>query len=169
MSQTPQAIWQGREPPQIILISGESGVGKTQWCDQMRAFAERHALRTAGLISYGIFERGQKIAISLCALPSGEQRLLAKRREYTPGTPTPQWAFDEATLAWGDSILAASEACDVLIIDEIGPLELLHAQGWQSAFAVLAAQRYQVACVVVRPTLVARFQARFNVARSIWL
>jgi nucleoside-triphosphatase THEP1 len=166
---SPQAIWRERRSPQIVVITGESGAGKTTWCGQMRAFAEREALRVAGLISYGVFDGDRKVAIALCALPSGEQRILATRREYVVGAATPCWQFDESVLAWGDSQLAALGACDVLIVDELGPLELLHGLGWQSAFAALEAARYQLACVVVRPALVERFTARFSAAQVIAL
>jgi len=169
MDNSPQAIWHRRQSPQIVVITGESGAGKTAWCAQMRAFAEREALRVAGLISYGVFDGDQKVAIALCALPSGEQRILATRRAYVVGAATPRWQFDESVLSWGDSQLAALTACDVLIIDELGPLELLHGRGWQSAFTALTAARYQLACVVVRPALVERFMARFSAAQVIAL
>ncbi|MFQ3536697.1 MAG: nucleoside-triphosphatase [Aggregatilineales bacterium] len=168
MSVSPQAIWQGRQAPEIIVITGESGAGKTTWCEAMRIFAERQGLQVAGLISYGVFEGAEKVAITLCALPGGERRRLAVRREQVIGAATPRWAFDQAVLDWGNAHLAALGACDVLIIDELGPLELIHRQGWQSAFEVLAMRRYQVACVAVRPTLVANFTARFSVARVVW-
>jgi nucleoside-triphosphatase THEP1 len=169
MDNSPQAVWHRRRSPQIVVITGESGAGKTTWCAHMRAFAEREALRVAGLISYGVFEGAQKVAISLCVLPSGEQRTLATRREYVIGAATLRWQFDERVLAWGDSQLAALTACDVLIVDELGPLELLHGCGWQSAFAALMAARYELACVVVRPALVERFMARFSAAQVIAL
>lgn len=169
MSASPERVWQARRPPEIVVITGESGAGKTTWCEAMRAFAERESLRVAGLISYGVFEGAEKVAIELCALPQGERRRLAVRREYVIGAATPRWAFDESVLAWGDSHLAALGECDVLIVDELGPLELLHGRGWQSAFAVLEARRYQVACVVVRPTLLEHFAARCTVTKIIQL
>ncbi|MDW8300739.1 MAG: nucleoside-triphosphatase, partial [Anaerolineae bacterium] len=106
MSHSPQSIWQTRQPPEIVLVTGESGAGKTTWCHAMRTFAERESLRVGGLISYGVFEGAEKVAIELCVLPSGERRQLAVRRAYTVGAATPRWAFDEAVLAWGDSHLA---------------------------------------------------------------
>lgn len=169
MDNAPQAIWHRRQSSRIVVITGESGAGKTAWCAQMCAFAERETLRVAGVISYGIFEGAEKVAIEVCVLPSGERRILAKRREYVVGAATPRWQFDERVLAWSDSQLAALTACDVLIIDELGPLELLHGRGWQSAFTALQAARYELACVVVRPTLVERFKARFSAAQVIAL
>lgn len=169
MSKTPRAIWEARRAPEIVVVTGESGAGKTRWCEALRAFAESQSLRAAGLISYGVFEGTEKVAIELCALPSGERRRLAERRAYLAGDATPLWAFDQAALAWGDAHLAQLTACDVLIVDELGPLELLHGRGWQSAFAVLAAGRYQMACVVVRPTLLEQFAARCRVGRVVRL
>jgi nucleoside-triphosphatase THEP1 len=44
-----------------------------------------------------------------------------------------------------------------LIVDEIGPLELLRGEGWIEAMSVLRANDYRLAVVVVRPALVTLF------------
>ncbi len=46
--------------------------------------------------------------------------------------------FDPAVLAWGNQVLRDSIPTDLLIVDEIGPLEFNQAIGWVSAFDVLA-------------------------------
>ncbi len=47
-------------------------------------------------------------------------------------------------------------------IDELGPLELLHEQGWVAGLETLRSAVYQRAIVVVRPVLVARLTARLE-------
>ena len=43
------------------------------------------------------------------------------------------WHMDEAVLAWGNQIIAGLKDEDVIIIDELGPLELEDGYGYQQA------------------------------------
>ena len=44
-------------------------------------------------------------------------------------------------------------ACDLLIVDELGPIELERGEGWQNGIAALNSGEYQAAVVVIRPEL----------------
>lgn len=50
-------------------------------------------------------------------------------------------------------MLGAIEACDLLLIDELGPLEWIEEGGFRSAFAALDTDCYRWAVAVVRPNL----------------
>jgi nucleoside-triphosphatase THEP1 len=73
-----------------------------------------------------------------------------------------QWQFHQEGLRWGAEILRRAAPCDVLVIDELGPLELTREQGWTVALDVLSAGKYRMAVVVVRPALVAAFEERIG-------
>lgn len=53
-------------------------------------------------------------------------------------------------------MLSQAKPCDLLVIDEVGPLELERGKGWVSAFDVLRAGAYALALLVVRPELIAQ-------------
>jgi nucleoside-triphosphatase THEP1 len=72
-----------------------------------------------------------------------------------------RWVFDPGTLDWANRVLAAAPPCDLLIVDELGPLELTRGEGLKAAFEVIPQGRYQLAVAVIRPELVAA-------ARSHW-
>ena len=78
------------------------------------------------------------------------------------------WRFDAGTLAWGRQLLASATPCDVLVIDEIGPLELLRDEGWPNALEVLRQGGYTLAVVGVRRALVATLAGRLSGAR-LWV
>ena len=65
-----------------------------------------------------------------------------------------RWRFSSEGLLWGDQVLAAACPTDVLVIDEVGPLELLHGSGWQRGMLLALAGRFRLAVVAVRPALV---------------
>ena len=53
-------------------------------------------------------------------------------------------------------MLSQAESCDLLVIDEVGPLEVERGKGWVSAFDVLRAGDYVLALLVVRLELIAQ-------------
>ncbi len=162
MTPTPAKVWESCPPEQIIVVTGEIGAGKTTWCAELVAHVRSMGLRAAGVSSPGVFIDGEKTAIDLIALASGERRRLAERLPAPdPTSPTPRWKFHPETLAWGDDILKAIDVCDLLVIDELGPLELRHHRGWQSALPLLRQRHYRAACVVIRRSLLEVFLAIF--------
>jgi nucleoside-triphosphatase THEP1 len=64
-----------------------------------------------------------------------------------------RFRFDAEILAWGNEILARATPCDLLFVDELGPLEIERAEGWQKAFDVLLEGNYALGLIVVRPRL----------------
>lgn len=170
MSLSPAAVWAKFSPSRgsQIVVTGDSGAGKTTWCAELAAYVRGLGLQVAGLSSPGVFVDGQKTGISLVDLASGERRQLATRRLIRDeASPTPNWQFNAETLAWGEAVLKRIASCDLLVIDELGPLELLHGQGWHYALPLLEQRCYTLACVVVRPGLLARFQQLFPLAQVI--
>jgi nucleoside-triphosphatase len=145
----------GRSQPQILLITGDSGAGKTTWCTGLIDAARANGLTVGGLLCPAVFNDGAKTGIDMQNLVSGESRRLAQRRTpQSTGVMTIHWHFDESVLAWGNSVLRDLPPVDVLIIDELGPLELIRNEGLLEALTVLDRGAFQVACVIVRLGLV---------------
>lgn len=53
------------------------------------------------------------------------------------------WCFEAAALAWGDAVLQNTPACDLLLIDELGPLEFRGEGGFSHGLAAAEARRYR--------------------------
>lgn len=160
-----QACREGRRG-QIIVVSGRRGAGKTSWCLALARRTRALGLTVAGLASPAVFRDGRKAAIDLCDLGGGETRRLAERaRPEAPGTANLGWRFDPAVLAWGNRILATARASDLLVVDELGPLEFVGHEGLTNAFAVIDAGRHHLAVVVIRPELTGDALRRWPRAR----
>lgn len=148
--------------PVLILLTGPRGSGKTRWCERLSRAARVAELTVAGLVSPAVFEAGVKTAIDLLDLPTGTRRRLAERPPPgVPGTAGLGWRFEEETIAWGNTILGRTGPCDLLVIDELGPLEFRDEGGLSTAFAAVEARRYRRAVVVVRPELLDGARARW--------
>jgi len=156
-------VFQNRkEKPQIILVTGLSGSGKTSWCKQMIKEAAASVYSVEGILSPGIFESGRKTGIEVVDLVSGERKRLARLREEGQGEiSTPRWVFDPDVLVWGNQRLQNSAESDLLIIDELGPLEFLRNKGLLAGLERLDQGQFEVACVVVRSSLLPKALQRW--------
>lgn len=148
-------VFQNRKKtPQLIIVTGLSGVGKTTWCKKLANNAKSNGYEVAGILSPGIFDGKNKIGIEVLDLSTGEKKQLAKLREGGRSEiTTPRWVFDPKSLEWANKRLVDSSGGDLLIIDELGPLEFLRNEGLLAGIRKLDQGDYQVACVVVRSSL----------------
>jgi nucleoside-triphosphatase THEP1 len=157
-----QVFENSQDTPQLILVTGLSGAGKTTWCMQLVQLVRAEGLSVAGILSPGIFRGNRKLGIGVRDLYSGEERQLAMLRDKESAElATPRWAFDPDALAWANQKLGSSPVTDLLIIDELGPLEFLRGEGLISGLERIDAGDYHVACVVVRSSLLPKALQRW--------
>ena len=153
---------------QVWMLTGERGTGKTSLCRALAAQARQHGWDIAGVTSPAVFENEIKTGILVEDVRRGENRPLAVvEAGGTFDLPVGKWFFDRTVLAWGDQVIASSPPCDLLIVDELGPLELLQGGGWQSARQVLRAGGYRLALVVIRPELQALAREMLNITATL--
>lgn len=161
--------WMDQQGPfaRLILLTGQSGAGKTRFCLALVDAARNMGLEVAGLVSPAVFSAAGKIGIDLLDIKTGRQRSLARRRQSTGGwLAVGDWELDPRVLAWGNRLLASAEPCDMLILDEMGPLEFTAGSGLTNAFALIDARRYRLACVGIRPALLPEALTRWPWAQS---
>ncbi len=150
------------ESPQIIVVTGLRGGGKTSWCSRLADLAQGQGLHVQGILSPGSYQGGRKIGIEVLDLESGERRELAKLHEGEHRQlATPRWRFNPETVIWANQVLRQSAEGDLLIIDELGPLEFLRGEGLTTGLERIDSGRYKVACVVVRSSLLPKVLQRW--------
>jgi len=102
-------------------------VGKTTVCKRVAELARGLGYDPAGLLSTALLDKdGLPVAYHALMVSDGEQRLLAQADGDLSGPRTGRYSFDADVFPWViDRLRAAiSQGCDLLIVDEIGPLEL---------------------------------------------
>jgi nucleoside-triphosphatase THEP1 len=140
--------------PQLVFVTGPSGAGKSTWCAGLIRRARERGLIVRGLLSPAVFVDGKKIGIDMVDLATGEkQRLADLRRPTSTGLLTDHWKLNPEVLGWGNRVLRETSSPDLLIIDELGPLELQRNEGLQEGLHLIEGNHFRVACVVIRPSL----------------
>jgi nucleoside-triphosphatase THEP1 len=149
---------------QLVVVTGQSGTGKTAWCSALVDEARMRSLTVVGVLSPPIFKEGVKVGIDLTDLATGETNRLAGLRVIPlKNQLTRKWQFDDNTVEWGNRVLNGITNCAVLIVDELGPLEFVHAKGLMAGLDVVERSDFKVGFVVVRPTLLAEACQRWVV------
>lgn len=162
--------------PELILVTGEPGIGKTTWCLALMRQALADGVEPVGLISPAVFEGGIKTGIDLLHIATGERRRLAMKPghetsiSFVPtGAARLGWLFDHSVLAWGNQVLQGLPPSRLLILDELGPLELLENTGFTAGIEQIQRQSFRLTCVSVRPKLLSIALERWPWARVLTL
>lgn len=158
--------------PRLVVVTGTHGAGKTTWCSELVREARAHGLAVAGVLSPHVLHDGVRVAIDLVDITTGERRRIAARRDPgappPPGLPRAHWLFDEDGLAWGNAVLDRAAGPDLLIVDELGVLEFGTGNGLSSGLRLVDEGQHRLACVVVRPALLAAANSRWPWAETRW-
>lgn len=133
----------------LFLVTGSRGAGKTTFCSALVQAAREAGWKVAGILSPGVYEGTQRTAINAEDLRSGESRRLASRSDDAPTPGSKHWRFDPAVLDWGNQVFQASASSDLLVVDELGPLELERGVGWQAALSAIGDQQYAIGVIVI--------------------
>ncbi len=150
--------FRGQEPraARIVVLTGERGVGKSTVCCETIVLAQARGYTCGGIITLS-HPNGAR---DLLDARSGDVRKLTLAPDAELAVVQGRFRFNPETLEWGNTALACALACDLLVVDELGPLEIERGEGWQSAFDALRRTDFVLALVVVRPELVVQAQIR---------
>jgi nucleoside-triphosphatase len=147
-------------------LTGAPRCGKTTVCERAVALARPQGWRVAGLLTLPRTSGGRTIGLDVQDVLSGERLALAEERGPTDGPSTGRWHFHRRALEWGSVRLDDALSADLLVIDELGPLELVLGLGWANGVDVLDAGRYSLGLVVVRPSLLPLFRLRLPATKA---
>lgn len=158
----------------VGLLTGAVGVGKTSVAEQLVDLARCQGIACGGLLAPALINHcGQKVGIYGVDLLSGERRILARTDCDLGGPAAGPYSFDKPALAWALSVIELAMSpvetgagnlvrCDLVIVDEIGKLELWWGHGLAPVLPRLAAGETARSLVLVRDALLADLQRRLE-------
>ena len=155
----------------LFILTGDIRTGKTTWLEARVRELEAAGVPVRGVLAPGVWRGDEKVGIENVLLPSRERVPLARPAEDGCSTGL-GWDFDEAALARVNAHLIGLAAAGekdarpgLLVIDEIGPLELRRGGGLTAALELLdagPAPAWPHALVVVRATLAEEVAERMS-------
>jgi nucleoside-triphosphatase THEP1 len=140
------------------VLTGARNTGKTLVCDDLAAEARARGLDVAGIMTA---RSGPELhaAREVIDLRTGSSRLFGVPTQAGADPLTHGWDFEADVFEWAAQVLTTATPCDLLIVDELGPLELVGGRGWATALDVLRNRDFGAALVVCRPSLLDELEA----------
>lgn len=138
-----------------ILVTGESGCGKTSFCRRMIDSARRDGLKVGGVLAPAVHYGGNRVGADAVDLATEESVPIARSIAPVPwdrrarNTTIRREGLDLARAALERAV---RQPFDLIVIDEFGPLELAGGgicqeavEAWNSGRDVLLVARSQIA------------------------
>ncbi len=149
----------------VIILTGTRGVGKTTVCRRAVTLAEERGYVCGGILTVADdipTDRQHRDARDVLDVSTGRWHRLTRSSDGDETVIQGRFRFDPQVLSWGNTVLSQAVPCDLLVVDEVGPLEMERGEGWVSAFDVLRGGEYALAVPVVRTELIAQAQKKLD-------
>lgn len=108
----------------LLVLSGPVHAGKTTFLERAWARWSARGLACAGFLSPAVTDANGETGYDLLELPGGARRPYLRRRAGPGSERTGPFVFVPAALERARAILRRAGGAGLLIVDEVGPLEL---------------------------------------------
>jgi nucleoside-triphosphatase THEP1 len=112
-----------------LLVVGEPGSGKTSWCRRYINSCRKSGTSVGGILSPATEKQGQRIGSNALDLLTGEKvpfARLSARGSVRGGEEVGDFTISGRGISFACTAIerAVASRCDLVVIDEVGPLEL---------------------------------------------
>ncbi len=149
---------------EIIIIKGEKNSGKTSFMKELSDLLLSENININGFLSIGKFRNNQKTEFYLEKIPEGCKKLLCTVKPIKTKIKTGKYYFNEQTVEFGNKILKNTNN-EIVIIDEIGPLELKN-KGWSESMEKLLEKDKITQIWVVRNKIIKDILKRYAITKA---
>lgn len=133
----------------MIIITGERQQGKSTLCRTLIEQVRKQQVPLSGVIT----RHTDYHSLEVEELKTGVRYPLTKAWEAANG-PLKRFTIDGQAFERSAQAIRDSFPTQLFIVDEIGPLELEHHQGWYEAISLLRHTVWDTAILVIRPHLI---------------
>jgi nucleoside-triphosphatase len=148
----------------IVVVTGSPGSGKTEAMTALVAELRRRSEPVGGFVQPGLWRHGRKVGFDVQDVATGERELLAERAARDRGQHGTGFEFHRRGFDLARRALGRAAERQVVVIDELGPLELRGRGHMEAVRAALDGPQQRAAVIVVRrhlvPSLLAALDAR---------
>ena len=112
----------------VLLVTGAPGVGKTTVLTKAAAMLKASGCCVGGMISSEAREGGLRVGFEILDLNSGERGWLAHvKQKEGPQVGKYRVNIGDLNGVGAQAVMDAVDNCDVIAVDEVGPMELFSA------------------------------------------
>ena len=116
------------ELKRIILLTGPPGIGKTSMLHRVVKELRERGQSVGGMICYEVREGGLRVGFEILDISTEQRGWLAHMNQPTgPIVGKYRINLTDLNLIGASSIVEAIQHSDLIVVDEIGPMELLSA------------------------------------------
>lgn len=160
--------------PRVFILTGAVDSGKTRLLQRLAAEARGRGIRVGGFLAHGEYEGDRKVGYRLEGLARGEGVVIARRIPDRSDRASPagilrigRFALQAEGFGRARGWLARDAAtADLIIVDELGPLEL-SGRGHAQAVGDLLGQFPGVIVLAIRRDCLAQTLGQFGLARRV--
>jgi len=148
----------------VFIVCGKVHSGKTAFMGKFIQECRKIGVQVDGILATGTFIENQRDTFSLIHIREGQSYELAAREKKPGWFSYRRYFFNPSAFERGLDILTKglAENNDILVLDEIGPMEL-GGRGWYRALQVLD-RNYRIPQVwVVREKILGEVRDRWNI------
>ena len=121
----------------ISILTGGVGAGKTRSLGGILSALQSLGVPAAGFVSERVFMDGAPAGYDLIDVGGGRRLPFLRRAGGPEGDRVGPWRIDPAGLAAAAEMIAGAYPSAILVVDELGPLELEGRGHWPALAAVL--------------------------------
>jgi len=135
-------------PKRVLLLTGNPGVGKTTVLMKTVNALKERGIRVGGMISREVREGGTRVGFEILDLTSSRRGWLAHvNQKNGPQVGKYRVNIEDLNTVGAQAITEAVEKCEVIAIDEIGPMELFSEKFKEAAWKALDSRKLVIAVV----------------------
>jgi nucleoside-triphosphatase THEP1 len=138
-------------PPSLILLSAERNTGKTtalrRWVEEWK----QSGLSVRGVLSIGVMRDGHKTGFDFHDIEDGDVFEAIRTVDAGRGDLDCGFSFDREAFATLTNRYLNRGGCDLMVIDEVGPFELRHHDGFLPVVEHYLQRTAIPLLIVVRP------------------
>jgi nucleoside-triphosphatase len=132
----------------VLLLTGNPGVGKTTVLMKTVNALKESGYKVGGIISREVREGGTRVGFEILDLNSSKRGWLAHINQKSgPRVGKYRVNIEDLNAIVARAILDAVENCDVIAIDEIGPMELFSEKFKEGVRKALESRRLVIAII----------------------
>jgi len=154
-------------PIRVVVVTGPSDGGKTNTVTGLSSRLQNDGVRVFGFVQPGVYEEEQKVGFRLRDVATGEEAVLATRGTRREGRYGTYFQFFDEGFELGRKALQRVKPGSLLVIDELGPVELRGEGHMPAVRDALAVPDLIGAVIVVRRHLVPSLLAELNASDAI--